>query len=73
MYPAGTLQATKGVLNTFATVLTGPTANPINALDGALQAAGDALGAPGAAGGVSVGSFVNNVNTALNLLSKIGA
>lgn len=58
------------MLGAFATALTGPAANPITALDGAVQAASDALGVPAAAD-VSVGSFVQNVNTALGLLGKI--
>lgn len=61
------------MLSAFATALAGPAASPIQALDGALQAASDVLGVPNAAGGVSVGSFAQNVDTALGLLSKFVA
>lgn len=70
---SGTLQATKGVLNAFATALAGPAANPIQALDGALQAAGDVLGVQAEGLGVPVPKFLQNINMAVGLLSKLGA
>lgn len=69
---SGSLQATKGVLNTLADLLTGPGANPIDALDGALQAAGDLLNLPDP-GRVPLGKFVGNLNKAVGLLGKLGA